>query len=189
MEKKHIITIAGKLGSGKSSTARLLAERLRYDHFSSGDLFRQIAAEQNLSLLDANRAAEHDSTIDQLVDERLRQIGEYEDNKVVDSRTAWHWMPKSFKVYLSLPTEIAAARIIKKKHERGDANEIISDSVEDYAADLDERLASENRRYMTLYSIDPSREDNYDLVLDTADMSLDQVAEMVEQKYRAWLGA
>ncbi len=184
--KKDIITIAGKLGSGKSSTAKLLAKKLGYDHFSSGDLFRTIAAEQSQNVLDANVAAEKDATIDHLVDQRLREIGEHDNRKVIDSRTAWHWMSKSFKVYLDLPTTIAAQRIIDQMHERRDANEEVPESVDEYAKQLDARLASENKRYKKLYDIDPAVADNYDLVIDTSQYNLDQVVEHILEQYRQW---
>jgi cytidylate kinase len=185
--KKHIVTIAGRLGSGKSSTAKTVAGMLNYEHFSSGDLFREIAAEQSQSVLDANVAAEKDSSIDHLVDQKLRDIGEQEDFKVVDSRTAWHWMPESFKVYLKLPTEIAAKRIIDKAEERKTANEDIPSSVGEYAKLLDVRYHSENKRYKNLYDIDPSDMSNYDLVLDTSKQNLSEVAESIVVAYKEWL--
>ncbi|HTK39401.1 MAG TPA: cytidylate kinase family protein [Patescibacteria group bacterium] len=187
--KKEIITIAGSLGSGKSSTAKLLAERLGYDHFSSGDLFRQIAAEQQQSVLDANVAAEKDSTIDHMVDQRLRDIGEHDTRKVIDSRTAWHWMPQAFKVYLELPTRVAAERIIAKAHERAEANEDIPESVDEYAKHLDDRLKSENKRYKSLYGIDPTQKENYNLVVDTSLYPLEEVVNQIEQAYTEWLQA
>jgi len=105
MIKKQIITIAGRLGSGKSSTAKMLANQLEYEHFSSGDLFREIALEQGNDVLAANKSAELDAKIDHLVDGKLREIGETQNKKVVDSRTAWHWMPDSYKVYLMLDVQ------------------------------------------------------------------------------------
>ncbi len=189
MGKKHIITIAGRLGSGKSSTAKSIAEKLGYEHFSSGDLFRAIGAERSQSLLDANIAAEKDSSIDELVDQRLREIGTNEDYKVIDSRTAWHWMKQSFKVYLTLPTDIAAERIIAKMHERHDANEEIPESAHEYEKLLEERYASENKRYDMLYGINPAEISNYDLVIDTARYDLVQVVDMILDEYRRWLEA
>ena len=187
MQKKHIITIAGKLGSGKSSTAKSLAQYFGYQHFSSGDLFREIAAKQGEDVLQANKSAENDSTIDHLVDQRLRDIGENEDNKVIDSRTAWHWIPQSFKVYLTLDTKVAAERIINSMNERKLANERIHDDVDAYAAALDERFNSENKRYMDIYNIDPAQSSNYDLVVDTAQYSLDEVIELIKRTYTKWL--
>ncbi|MEZ4103369.1 MAG: nucleoside monophosphate kinase [Candidatus Paceibacterota bacterium] len=44
--KKQIITIAGKPGSGKSTTAKRLSGELNYAHFSSGDFFRQVGLDK-----------------------------------------------------------------------------------------------------------------------------------------------
>lgn len=184
--KSEIITIAGKLGSGKSSTAKMLSKRLDYEHFSSGDLFRAIAAEHSRGLLEANFAAEKDATIDHLVDQRLREIGENETRKVIDSRTAWHWMPNSFKVYLELPTQIAAQRIIDQMHERRDANEEVPEDIDEYARQLDARLDSENKRYKQLYDIDPSIMQNYDIVIDTSQHTIEDVVERILEHYEMW---
>lgn len=187
MDKIHIITIAGRLGSGKSSTAKALAERLGYQHFSSGDLFREIAARQSMDLLSANKNAEGSYDIDHEVDARLREIGRTEADKVIDSRTAWHWIPNSFKVYLQLETQIAAERILASASERASANEHIPQGVDAYIEELDARYASENKRYLALYGIDPALGQNYDLVVDTSHHNLDEVVDMIEQKYQQWL--
>lgn len=52
-----VITIDGPGGTGKSTTAKLLAERLGYDHLNSGTLYRWItynALQQNLNLTDSD---------------------------------------------------------------------------------------------------------------------------------------
>lgn len=192
--KKHIITIAGKPGSGKSSTAKLLAERLGYQHFSSGDLFRDIARNRGQNVKEANLQAEgkklDDDNIDELVDRRLREIGDTKDSKVIDSRTAWHWIPGAFKVFLDLDLEVAADRIIRSMEVSdvaGERNEHIPESVTEYAKELDERLASESRRYESLYSIDPYILSNHDFVIDTDKNTLDQVVEQIAAAYEAWL--
>ena len=100
--KKHIITISGFPGSGKSSTAKGIALELGYEHFSSGDLFREMAAERNLSVEGINFAAEKSKDIDYKVDKLLESMGKEKDNLVIDSRTAFHWIPNSFKVFLDL---------------------------------------------------------------------------------------
>ncbi|PIW96975.1 hypothetical protein COZ82_02065, partial [Candidatus Kaiserbacteria bacterium CG_4_8_14_3_um_filter_38_9] len=41
MKRKHIITISGRPGSGKSTTADKVAELLGYTRHSSGDMVRQ----------------------------------------------------------------------------------------------------------------------------------------------------
>src|ERR1700756_5537880 len=109
--KKEIITIAGSLGSGKSSTAKAVASALGFQHFSSGDLFRQIAAERGESIEAMNISAEVQRDIDLKVDNLLQDMYRKEEKLTIDSRMAWHWMPGSFKVFLVLDRDTAAERI------------------------------------------------------------------------------
>lgn len=191
--KKNIITIAGKPGSGKSSTAKQLAERLSYEHFSSGDLFRDIARSRGQNVKQANLDAEgkklDKDNIDHLVDQRLRDIGLAEDKKVIDSRTAWHWIPTAFKVFINLDLVIAAERIIHSMQEADVAehrNEHIPTSATEYAQELEERLASETRRYEQQYGINPYDLSNYDFVVDSGAHNLDEVVEKIKNAYEEW---
>lgn len=190
---KHIITIAGKPGSGKSSTAKRLAERLNYDHFSSGDLFREIARTRGQNVKQANLDAESKQldgdNIDFLVDQRLREIGETDDNKVIDSRTAWHWIPGAFKVFIDLDLLVAAERIIESAKEIDIAdsrNEHIPTDAKEYAVELNERLASESRRYESIYGIDPYDTANHDFVIDSNANTLEEVIDKVYDAYTNW---
>ncbi|NLP09315.1 (d)CMP kinase [bacterium] len=60
LRKSFIITIDGPAGSGKSTTARRVAERLGYSYLDSGALYRAVtwaALQQNLDLQDSERVA------------------------------------------------------------------------------------------------------------------------------------
>src|SRR3989344_1182249 len=116
--QKRIITICGLPGSGKSSTATGVANELGYKHFSSGDLFRTIARERGVSIEQINKTAELEQEIDHAVDERLRQMVN-DDQLVIDSRMAFHWMPKSFKVFLKINPYLAAERTFKHMQDSG----------------------------------------------------------------------
>ncbi len=179
--KSSIITIAGSLGSGKSSTAKQVADSLGYRHFSSGDLFRAIAAERGLTVLEINQQAELEHEIDHIVDERLRNMAS-ENDLVIDSRMAFHWMPNSFKIYLSLEPEIAAQRIYSQMQSGGRVSEH-SQSVEEVLQSIAERRVSEQKRYKNLYDIDVLDMTPFDLVIDTAKNSLDEVVALVLAAY------
>lgn len=185
--KKNIITIAGGPGSGKSTAAKGVAEQLGFMHFSSGDLFRAIAKEQGVDILQANLTAEEEDKIpriDFLVDERLREIGKDKDRVVIDSRMAWHWMPSSFKVFLNLDLQTAAERILSKMTpERIDA-EHIPDTPKEYVRVLQKRLESESRRYKKIYDANPYDTSNYDLIINTASHSIDQVIELILSDFK-----
>lgn len=187
MEKKHIITIAGKPGSGKSTTSKALAHTLSYEHFSAGDLFRAVGKERGIDVLQTNLVAEKEREIDELVDRKLCTMGQEQDNLVIDSRMAWFWMPQSFRVYLDLDITIAAKRILNGKDAQRLAFEDIPNSPEAYASRLQERLNSETRRYMKLYNANPYDISNYDLVVDSAAHNPEEVQAIILQAYQNWL--
>lgn len=187
MIKKHIITIAGYPGSGKSTTAKALSQKLGYNHFSSGDLFRKLSKERGVDVLQTNLSAEENSEVDYLVDEKLREIGARQDKLVIDSRTAWHWIPASFKVFLNLDFFDGAKRIQNSPAKEKRIAENIPDSPKEYAQILKERLESENRRYAHLYNINPNDMKNYDLVIDTGKNDPEEVVRQILTAYKSWL--
>jgi cytidylate kinase len=186
-EKKHIITIAGLPGSGKSSTAAGVARELGYEHFSSGDLFRKMAVERGISLEEMNFTAEKQKEIDESVDAFLRALGKEKQNMVIDSRTAFHWMPDSFKVFLQLDLSIAAERIFAQVS-AGTRVSQNATSVGQVLENTLKRVESEKKRFSDLYAIDFTDASNYDLIVDTGTNDLSRAISMIIQSYRAWLG-
>ncbi len=187
MEKRKIITIAGKPGSGKSTTSKKVAAELGYMHFSSGDLFRAIAKERGIDVYEVNVLAETEKEIDHQVDKRLQEMGKTEHDLVIDSRMAWHWMPDSFKVYLDLDVTDAAERILTHADPKRMEAEHIPETVEAYAQQLQRRLESETKRYFDLYEANPYNIDNYDLVVDTKIYNIQDVTDQILDAYKAWL--
>lgn len=187
--KKEIITIAGALGGGKSSTADKVAEKLGYQRFSSGDFMRKLAVEMDISLNELNTKAQTDESIDAKIDEEVKKAGE-QNKIVIDSRLAFHWIPDSFKVYLNLPPEIARERILNNLKENELRRESESStSPEEIEAKINLRLASEKKRYKDLYGIENHTDPkNFDLVVDTNKNNLEQVVDIVVSEYQKWLG-
>jgi cytidylate kinase len=184
MEKKEIITICGGLGSGKSSTAKMVANKLGFAHFSSGDFFRQVGLELGLSVNELNKRAETDKKIDEMTDEKLRQMNNKE-KVVIDSRTAYHWIPESFKVYLNLPRDIAKQRILNSIQEnklRQESEQ--STTIEEVYEKMQERFTSEQKRYWDLYKINNTDMSQYDLVVDTNKNNLEQVVDIIVSEYK-----
>lgn len=184
--KKHIITIAGLPGSGKSSTAKGVAQALGYEHFSSGDLFRKMAAERGLSIEEINKTAEQQKEIDLEVDKLLVAIGKEKDNMVLDSRTAFHWIPDSFKVFLDLDIDTAAERTFAHIQREGRTSQTAV-SLEEVRANTLKRMESERKRYFNLYALDVTDKKNFDLVVDTKANDLPSAIALVISSYQAWL--
>lgn len=183
--KREIITIAGSLGSGKSSTAKGVAAALGYTHFSSGDLFRKIAKERGVSVEAINLTAEEQQDIDYEVDHLLQKMYQTEEKLVIDSRMAWHWMPESFKVFLELDPATAAERIFSHIQREGRESESAA-SVDEVRESIERRFASEQKRYFALYQVDPTKAEHYDIVVDTKQHDLPTVISMVLKAHGEW---
>jgi len=184
--KKEIISITGTLGSGKSSTAKLVAKELGYQHFSAGDFFRNIGLKLGISVNEVNKRAETDPEIDVLTDAEVKKVGEMK-KVVIDSRMAYHFIPESFKVYLNLPPKIAKERILNNLREntlrqRSEAAE----SPEEIYEKIMHRLESEKKRYLELYGVDRTDLSKFDLIIDTNKNNLKQVVQQVISEYRKW---
>lgn len=184
--KKQIITISGLPGSGKSSTASEVARRLGLNHFSSGRLFREIAERRKISLEKANRVAEDDKDIDAEVDGFVSKLGAEKDNFVIDSRTAFHLIPDSFRVFLYLDPEIASRRIYAQIQKEGRYNQTGS-SLDEIFKNTVERTESEKKRYRNLFGVDFIDKSNYDLYIDTAENDMNRVADIICGEYEKWL--
>jgi len=176
-----MISIAGDLGSGKSTIAKRLAELLEYKYFSTGTLFRQLAAERGMDALQLNYLSETDKSIDKYIDDNLRAINEGSDFRyILDSRMAWHFIPKSFKIYATVEPKIAAQRVLNDKTRFNEPD----------AADLQERVDSllerqnvENRRYKSMYGVDCDDLSNYDLVIDTSHHTVKELTAQILTAY------
>jgi cytidylate kinase len=188
MEKQHIITLTGKPGSGKSSTADRVAEMLGYSRYSSGQLVRDILEAEELTLTQYNKKAGDDHALDARVDEKLRDLRQYDDI-VIDARLGFYWLPESFKVYLDLDIDVATARIFKdsiSNQSRQQAGEL-TDSLASARDAVHARMEAEQDRFRRLYNIDPFNTEHFDLVIDTSRHSPETVALTVYDMYHKWL--
>lgn len=190
MSQKHIITIAGKLGSGKSSTSKSVANLLNYERVSTGEFMRLMANRRGISLDELSKIAETDDSVDIAIDDYTRLLGE-KNNIVIDSRLGFYFIPDSFKVFLELNPEIAASRILKDtktnllRHKEDSKG---FDTVEKITESINERLESERKRYKDLYGIeDHTAHSNFDLVINTEKIPLEAVSKKVVEEYNKWL--
>ena len=174
-ERRVIVTIAGKPGSGKSTVARALAARLGLDHVSAGDFMREMATERGVSVLEFSALAEADPAIDRAIDERSRRLGDERDGFVIDARLAWHFVEYSVKVFLDVSLEVAAVRIYGDQ--RGSETENID--LPATVHNIERRTASESKRYRDYYGVDYLDPGNYDLTIDTSDLTVDEVVEAI----------
>lgn len=191
MLKKHIITIAGEIGSGKSSAAKSVAKKLGYDHYSGGDLMRQIGIEYGINdIREFNAFTLKEGSkvdFDRQVDERTKKIGDEDDRVVFDGHMAGYMLPQSFRVYLTLDPNVAVRRILAGISPDRRASEHIPDDPDEYLKMLKDRQQINIDRYVKLYDVDPYQPKLYDFVLDTEGQTVEKVTDIIIEAYEKWL--
>ncbi|NQU78191.1 cytidylate kinase family protein [Candidatus Woesearchaeota archaeon] len=175
-----IITISGIPGSGKTTVANILAERLGLKHYYMGAIRRDIAKQKGITLNELNRLAENDPASDKHVDDYLVNLGKTEDDFIAEGRTASHFIPDSIKIFIAVDPKVGAKRIMKDSAENIDArNETVGKDVQEMVDLLNERVECDKRRYAKYYNIDIFDRNMYDFWIDTSNMTLDQVVKAV----------
>lgn len=174
-----IITISGTPGSGKSTVAKILAKRLKLKHYYMGQIWRDIAKKNKMTIREGLESSENDPKIDNEVDEYQKKLGKTEDNFIIEGRTSYFFIPKSFKIFLKTDVNTGAERIFRDLKKNKSRNEGKFNSAEEVKQDLKKRIASDKKRYMKFYGQDVFDESNYDLVIDTSGLTQKQVAEKI----------
>ena len=167
------ITISGPPGSGKTTACNRLSEMLGLKAVVFGKIFRELAAEKHLSLLEFGELAEKDPSIDQAIDAKILEIARENEDIILESRLSAYMMSRNgipaFKIYLHASPEVRVSRIGVREGE----------SVKAAQEATRLREASEAKRYMMYYGIDITDLSVYDLVVDTDHLDPDQVIETI----------
>ena len=176
------IAISGKAGSGKSTVAKLLSEKLKIRHYSIGDLMRAMAVEKGTTLLEMNKLAEKNKSVDFELDGKLKELGKTKDNFVVDGRLASFFIPHAeIRVFLETDDKVRAQRILKDKrqHEK-------STSLKETLSNIKKREESEKKRYKNYYGVNYLDKKLYNCVIDTTKLTpnlvVDKIMKFVESK-------
>lgn len=160
------IAICGTAGSGKTTIAKLYAEKENREYISAGSMFRAYAEEHGMSLeqLNSSDTGEIDKYIDNTISERSGK----EQRLVVEGRFAPAFTKRSKKVFLYCDPAIAAERIMKDTR----STEKYS-SVQQCIDSIIKRANIERQRGIDKYGFDMFDMHNYDLIFDTSYLTPD----------------
>ena len=164
------ITICGLAGTGTSTLGKELAATLGYDYFSSGDAFRAKAAELGMSLNEFEQLCQRDEQYDKAIDGEVERYGQQNDDFVVESRLAWHFIPDSIKLKLTCDDEIRMQRLAER------------DGIAPAEAirQTREREQLIRERYYQYYGIDQFDDDShFDIILDSTSNPVDILVSQV----------
>ena len=88
-----IITIGGLAGTGTSTTAELLSEKLGIDYISAGSVFRDMAR----------------------IDKRQAELAKSADNLIVEGRLSAYFVEADLKLWLVTPFDVRSQRIADRE--------------------------------------------------------------------------
>lgn len=164
-----IITISGLAGSGTTTASKILSKKLNIPYISAGDIFRQMAAEKNMDLLEFGKFAEENENIDTLIDKRQAEIASKSENLIVEGRLSAHFVDADLKLWFIAPVDVRTKRICKRENKPYDVvrEEVIS------------RSNSEAKRYLDIHGIDINDMEIYDFIINTGSFNAERVADII----------
>lgn len=175
-----IISIAGTPGSGKSTVAKILSKKLRIKRYYMGGLMREASKKRGITLQKYLAICDKDSKIDREVDEYQRRLGKTSDNFIIEGRTSYHFIPHSYKIFLDVDKKEAAKRIFKElKNSKNKRNEGTPKNEKEVLIGINKRMSDEKKRYKKYYNINPYDKKNFDLIIDTTNITAQQAAKKI----------
>jgi len=170
-----IITLSGSPGSGKSSVAKVLAKKLGYRHLSAGGIQRLMGKERGMSIHQWDRYVELHPEIDNRIEQRLLAEAKKARNAVMDWRLGFHFLPKCPKIFLYVKPSIGARRIFNAHR----SSEAENATLQKTKANMLERHSKLVRRLKKVYGIDYSDQKNFDFVIDTSALTIDETVNTI----------
>ena len=166
------ITVSGAIGAGKSTFAKRLAQELDIPRMYMGQVMREEAARRGMTLDAFNALLEVDDQVDRDVDAMQVEKGRELARAVFEGRTSWHFIESpDVTLFFTVDPRVAAERIFRDDSALRDQY----GSVEEIMAANEKRKANELLRYQTYYGINVYDLDNYDLVIDTSRLTVEEV--------------
>ena len=179
-----LISITGRLGSGKSTVCGIMKERYGFEIFSTGTINREYARRLGISTLELNKRLNDDPSLDHEIDGTVTKLSEErKDEKLIfDSRMAWHFAKNTFKIFLTIDAMEAARRVML--NQRGAEEHY--DTVEEACQKLVERSRVERDRFVDIYGVDYYDYNNFDIVVDTTSRTPEEVVAIIMENYEEY---
>ncbi len=164
-----IITISGSAGSGTTTTTKILSEKIGIPYLSAGDIFRQMAREKNMELLQFSKFAEENREIDIEVDKRQSQIAKESKDIIIEGRLSGHFVDADLKLWFIAPINERTIRIADRENK----------PLEIVREEIIKRSKSEAKRYKEIHNIDIEDLEVYDLIINTGSFQAESIADII----------
>jgi len=162
-----IICISGLSGAGKNTVGSIVARRLglRLIQFS----FKNWAKERGIALMELQREATKDSSLDKQLDRRIVEEAGRGDCVVVTWLAPWMVKNADLRIWVDASEEVRARRIMQRDGmPHGKA-----------LAHVRERDANNRERYKRYYDIDIDDRSIFDVTINSDNFTPEQIADII----------
>lgn len=124
-----------------------------------------------MDLIEFGKLCETDPSVDRLIDEKQKEIGESKDDIIIEGRLAGHMIETAnLRIWIAASPECRAQRIAERENV----------GFEESKAETILREQSEAERYMKYYHIDIRGLAIYDLVINSEKWGREELASVVD---------
>ncbi|AEH01988.1 viperin family antiviral radical SAM protein [Lacinutrix sp. 5H-3-7-4] len=169
------ITLSGFAGTGKSTVGEILKEQLNFEFISVGNYSRGFAMEKyGMTINQFQKHCVDHPELDNLIDDKFKSVCNTKSNIVVDYRLGFHFIKNAFNVLLKVSDEKASERIRLGNRQ----NEATSPK------EIKLRNDTMRMRFLKQYNVDFTNDNNYDLVINTGNLTPNEVAQKIIKHYQ-----
>ncbi len=158
--KPEIIAISGLPASGKSTLAKMLAKKSKYNYLHTGKLFRSLAKKKNMTLSEFEVYCLKHPNYDIKIDKQMLSYVKTHNQVIYDGHISGplcfkHKIP-SIKIWVNITKNLRIERIaLRENISKNKAKELIN-----------HREKFLTKRYKKLYNIKYYDKSVYDLIID-----------------------
>jgi predicted cytidylate kinase len=173
-----LITISGLSGSGKSTVARILGRKLRCPAVDVGSIYRKMAEGRGMGIIEFARYAEKHPAIDREFDGRIMEMARDGKCLILQGRLTGLMTKRlgipGFRAWIGASPRVRAGRIAGRERV----------SLSKSLADTSRRDRENRRRYLKTYGLDLNDLSVYDSVVQTDNLSVEQVVSALLSEIR-----
>jgi len=160
-----VITISGPHGAGKSTIAKALAKYFGFRYLSAGEVFRKMAKEYNMSIIEFTEYVSKHPEIDLEIDRRTMEEAK-KGNIVIDAQLGFVFSkhPNTINILVIASKEDRVKRVMERE----------GVSYEEALKDVEIRDANEKERFKKLYNVELWNIYDFHVILNTSKLSKEE---------------